>query len=108
MHRMLCDDDGQVLAVGRVHMLGNRTAQIRYMAVEAGYQRQGFGSRILEQLEQAAMEAGCSRIVLDARETALAFYQRHGYRRVSRSHLLFGSIQHVRMSKSVGPDRTAA
>jgi GNAT superfamily N-acetyltransferase len=106
VHRMLCDARGRVLAVGRVHMLGSQTAQIRYMAVEDSYQGQGLGSRILEQLEQAAMAAGCTSIVLDAREAALPFYQRHGYQRVSRSHLLFGRIQHFRMSKPLGPDRT--
>ena len=107
-HRMLCDARGRVLAVGRVHTLDNRIAHIRYMAVEASYQRHGIGSRILEQLEQAAMEAGCTSIVVDARETALPFYQRHGYQQVSRSHLLFGSIQHFRMNKPVGPDRSTA
>jgi len=108
IHRLLCDATGDVLAVGRLHQLGNQTAQIRYMAVEKGYERQGLGTRILEQLECDAEAAGFTGIVLHARQAALPFYQRHGYQLVSPSHLLFGEIQHYRMSKQLGTDSDTA
>jgi ribosomal protein S18 acetylase RimI-like enzyme len=99
---MLCDATGKVLAVGRLHGSGDHTAQIRYMAVDAGYQRQGLGSRILEQLEQAAAAAGYERIVLHARELAVPFYLSRGYRIIEPSHRLFGAIQHFLMSRELG------
>lgn len=99
---MVCDTTGKVLAVGRLHDAGNHTAQIRYMAVEPGYQRQGLGSRILEQLEQAATAGGYSRIILHAREEAVPFYRSRGYRIIAPSHRLFGAIQHYLMSRKLG------
>ena len=98
---MLCDATGKVLAVGRLHDSDDHTAQIRYMAVDTGYQRQGLGSRILEQLEQAAAAAGYDRIVLHARELAVPFYLSYGYRVIAPSHRLFGAIQHFLMSREL-------
>ena len=99
---MLCDVTGKVLAVGRLHDSGDHTAQIRYMAVDTACQRQGLGSRILEQLEAAAAAAGYDRIVLHARELAVPFYLSRGYRIIEPSHRLFGTIQHYRMSRRLG------
>lgn len=102
IHRMVCDTAGRVVAVGRMHDAGDHTAQIRYMAVDTGYQRQGLGSRILQQLEQAAAGAGYDRIVLHARELAVPFYLSRGYRIIEPSHRLFGTIRHYRMSRRLG------
>ena len=104
VHRMLCDACGRVLAVGRVHALDARTAQIRYMAVAGEYRRRGLGGRILRELEQAALDAGHVQILLHARAAALPFYQRHGYQLQAPSHLLFGEIQHYLMTKQLGPE----
>jgi predicted GNAT family N-acyltransferase len=103
VHRMVCDTSGKVLAVGRLHDTDNQTAQIRYMAVETGCEGQGLGTRILEQLEQAALARGTTTVVLHARESALPFYRRRGYRDLGPSHLLFGTIQHYLMSKQLCP-----
>ena len=99
---MVCDTAGRVLAVGRIHDAGDHTAQIRYMAVETGYQRQGLGTQILNQLERAAAAAGYERVILHAREPAVPFYRSHGYRVVAPSHRLFGAIQHFLMSRELG------
>ena len=79
-HRMVCQPDGKVLAVGRLHQVDEDTAQIRYMAVESGYERRGYGTLVLTALEQAATEIGIEKIILHARERAVPFYQHHGYR----------------------------
>jgi hypothetical protein len=39
--------------------------------------------------------------MLHAREPAVPFYRRHGYRMVAASHLLFGEIRHYLMSKAL-------
>ncbi len=99
---MVCDPTGKVLAVGRLHDSGNHTAQVRYMAVETGCQRQGLGTLILDQLEQAATAAGYNRVILHAREPAVPFYLGRGYRVIAPSHRLFGAIQHYLMSRQLG------
>ncbi|MCG6898677.1 MAG: GNAT family N-acetyltransferase, partial [Gammaproteobacteria bacterium] len=46
-HLMVTDDHQAVVAVGRLHFNTTHEAQIRYMAVAAGQQRKGIGTRLL-------------------------------------------------------------
>ena len=98
-HLMLVDHDHVVRGVGRLHFNSIREAQIRFMAIDSRLQRQGHGSKLLESLERRARELGAARIVLEARETALRFYLKHGYRTAGPGHILFNRIAHVRMLK---------
>ncbi len=98
-HRMICDADNRILAVGRLHCVDTRTAQIRFMAVAESCRRQGLGRRLLESLEDAARDSGCSEIILQARESSIRFYENAGYRLVAKSHRLFNRIQHFKMRK---------
>ena len=99
IHRMVCAPDGKVLAVGRLHRLDEHSGQIRYMAVEKGYERQGYGTLVLAALEQAATEASIGELILHAREGAVPFYRRRGYTTVEATFLLFNEIQHYLMRK---------
>ena len=101
IHRMLCRQDGKVLAVGRLHRLDEHSGQIRYMAVESGYERRGYGTLVVTALEQAAIEIGIEKIILHARERAVPFYQHHGYKAIEPSFLLFDEIQHYLMTKNL-------
>lgn len=93
--------DGQLVGVGRLHPSGPGQGQLRYMAVAAGHQSQGTGGKVLHYLEAAALAAGLHEIVLHARETAVPFYQRHGYSVVAPSHTLFGVVPHFLMRKNL-------
>lgn len=99
IHLMVIDDSGTVAGAGRLHFNSATEAQIRYMAIDTGHQRQGVGSHLLLALEQQASESGAHEVVLNARDTALAFYRKHGYRSEGPGHLLFDSIAHVKMRK---------
>jgi len=99
IHRMVCRQDGEVLAVGRLHRLDEHSGQLRYMAVESGYERRGYGTLVLTALEQAARTIGIVKIILHAREPAVPFYQHHGYETIEPSFLLFDEIQHYLMRK---------
>lgn len=99
IHRMLCMDDGEVLAVGRLHQVDEHTGQIRFMAVASGRERRGYGSQLLQSLEQAARDIALDRVILQAREYAVPFYEHHGYERVEKTFLLFDEIQHYLMRK---------
>jgi len=91
----------QVVGVGRLHFNSADEAQVRYMAVEGGFTGQGVGGAILAALEEHAWAAGARRVVLNAREAAVRFYEKHGYRRTERARELFG-ISHWEMRKG-GP-----
>jgi ribosomal protein S18 acetylase RimI-like enzyme len=100
IHLMACEK-GKPLGVGRVHSNSSKEAQIRYMAVEEGLQGKGVGTMILRGLEKRAERKGADYIVLDARESAVGFYKKHGYRIVAKAHTLFGVIPHYKMRKKL-------
>jgi predicted GNAT family N-acyltransferase len=98
-HLMIINSDHVAVGVGRLHFNTICEGQLRYMAVDITRQRQGHGSRLLLALETKARELGAARMVLDARETALRFYHKHGYKAVGPGHMLYNSIAHVKMEK---------
>jgi len=102
IHRMIVDKSTrEVLAVGRLQFNSAHEAQIRYMAVASDYQGQGLGSRIVSVLEDIAQGKGIQRIILQARENAIRFYESNGYKMIKKTHLLFGEIQHWLMKKEL-------
>ncbi len=101
VHVMVCSDDRQPIGIGRLHFNSPNEAQVRFMAVEDGYQRQGIGSIVLKELERTALAKGAKYIVLNSRDTAIPFYEKHGYRTVKQTVRLFGSIPHHVMRKDL-------
>jgi ribosomal protein S18 acetylase RimI-like enzyme len=95
------DSRQTVVAVGRLHFNTIREAQIRYMAVDTAHQRQGIGLQLLQALENRAAELGATRIVVNARESALRFYRKQGYEAEGPGHVLFNSIAHMKMRKII-------
>jgi N-acetylglutamate synthase-like GNAT family acetyltransferase len=96
-HAMICGDDDNVLAVGRLHFNAPDEAQIRYMAVDG--QSRGLGRRIVEYLEAAARAHGAAGIVLNAREEVVGFYSALGFEVVGEGPIMFGTVKHSRMQK---------
>jgi GNAT superfamily N-acetyltransferase len=99
IHIMAITKQAAVAGVGRLHFNSISEAQIRYMAVSTSHQRQGIGTLILTALEDRARQLGASIIVLNARETALGFYTRSGYRPTGPGEMLYNRIAHVRMQR---------
>ncbi|MEE2001948.1 bifunctional GNAT family N-acetyltransferase/hotdog fold thioesterase [Alkalimonas sp. MEB108] len=96
-HRMVLDGN-KLIAVGRLHQLGDGSAQIRYMAVDPKYQGQQLGARLVAELEQQAFALGCTEVVLNARDSAEGFYQRLGYSVQQPAPTQFG-VAHYRMHR---------
>jgi ribosomal protein S18 acetylase RimI-like enzyme len=97
---MFKEPDGQAVAVGRLHFNSPEEAQVRYMAVDPEWDRSGLGSRILQELEAEARKRGAQQMVLNSRDNAVGFYEKHGYALSGQAGALFGGkVQHVRMSK---------
>jgi len=100
VHVMACIGNKGV-GVGRVHFNSKKEAQVRYMAIDPKYSKKGIGSLILKELEKKAKEKGADYIILNARENAVDFYKKHGYKIVEKAHTLFGSIPHWKMRKEL-------
>lgn len=101
IHRMLVNQQGQVVAVGRLHRSSQFQGHIRYMAVAENYQGQGLGKKLLSVLEQIAQELGVRELSLNARSAAMDFYQQNDYQEQGKSHILFGQVQHFAMTKTL-------
>lgn len=101
VHRMVCNRDGNVIAVGRFHKVSMDSAQIRFMAVDKRYQGQGIGALLLNTLEIVAVKQGVKFIELNAREVALDFYQNCGYVLIKKAHTLYDNIVHYSMEKDL-------
>jgi len=94
----------KIIAVGRIHANSNDELQVRFMAVHPNFQGQGAGSMVLKYLEEKGNQTfpQAKAIVLQARENAVAFYERNGFHVVKPSFLLFNEIQHFLMEKMLG------
>jgi len=101
IHIAAFNDSKNLVGVGRLQLVEGNLGQVRYMAVEPDYRKQGVGQSIILQLEKQAREQGMTAIVLDAREQAVGFYIRNGYRVTGSSYLLFGEIPHSKMEKQL-------
>lgn len=93
--------NNELIGVGRLHRINTDTGQIRYMAVSHYKQSQGVGSKILCALEEQAFKDGYTRLILNARDSALEFYQHHGYHSIGKGHTLYDQITHTQMQKAL-------
>tara|TARA_Y100001936_G_scaffold56440_1_gene55342 strand:- start:14302 stop:14772 length:471 start_codon:yes stop_codon:yes gene_type:complete len=99
IHRMILDNQKEIIAVGRIHYNTSIESQIRYFAVDKSYRRQGVGSYLMQDLENIAIKNNCTSMILNARENAVVFYEKLGYKIIKKTNLLFGKIQHYEMKK---------
>jgi N-acetylglutamate synthase-like GNAT family acetyltransferase len=97
---IVCEESGNVIGTGRASFNSTTEAQIRSMAVEENYKGKGIGSLIISELEKRVIKLGVKKIVIDSRDTAEKFYEKHGYTATSESYVLLEKIPHIRMIKN--------
>lgn len=90
-----------VVGVARLEFTQQHSAQLRYMAVNESSRNTGIGSKILMHMEKYAKHNNAHKLILNARENALGFYEKLGYKVTEKSYVLFDSIQHYRMMKDL-------
>lgn len=78
-HRVILNDDGHIVACGRVHLNTAEEAQIRHIAVDSKHRGNGLGQQILDELERVAMDLGAIRAVTNSRETSTDFFLACGF-----------------------------
>lgn len=93
--------DGQIVGVGRLHFNDDGVGQVRFMAVAEEFRSQGIGGRILDSIEETASQNNSKKIFLKARENAVNFYKKHGYRVKRKSNKEYFGIIHWDMEKQL-------
>ena len=100
-YHIMALDGKRIAGVALLQFVEPRQAQLRYMAVDEHYQKQGVGRLIVEHMEVYAQSSSAQQLFFHARENAVGFYQKLGYQMIEQSYLLFGCIQHYKMSKKL-------
>ncbi|MFV0401914.1 MAG: pyrroline-5-carboxylate reductase [Oscillospiraceae bacterium] len=90
----------KLVGTAQLLLLDAFSGKMRQVAVEASEQGKGIGSMMIESIEAYAREKGLGRVILNARETAEAFYTAQGYRARGERFLEVG-IPHIAMYKEL-------
>jgi predicted GNAT family N-acyltransferase len=77
---------------------GEGRVRMRQVAVDFEHQRRGVGSALVAFSERVAREAGFREMLLNARDTAVPFYERHGYEKHGEPFVEV-TVRHFAMSK---------
>ena len=77
-----------------------KTIKMRQVAVDGTYQAKGIGKKLVEYSERLALEKNFDKIILNARDTAVKFYLKLGYR-IEGEMFIEVEIPHYRMSKKL-------
>jgi predicted GNAT family N-acyltransferase len=100
-YHLMAIENNTVLGVARLQLITQNKAQLRYMAVENTHSGLGIGKAIVQSMENYALNNNIHSIMLHARENAVGFYEKLGYKIIEKSYLLFDSIQHYEMKKEL-------
>jgi GNAT superfamily N-acetyltransferase len=63
-----------------ISRINNHTARLRQMAVQGNLQGKGIGASIVSFAENLARDKGYKQLMMHARNTAIGFYEKFGYR----------------------------
>ncbi|MGR5540911.1 GNAT family N-acetyltransferase, partial [Vibrio campbellii] len=102
-HRMITDSRGRPMAIGRLYITPDSEGQIRFMAVKQNRRSKGLGSLVLVALESLARQEGAKRLVCNAREDAIAFYEKNGFELRGELSNERGPVRHQQMVKPLDP-----
>ncbi len=91
----------KLIGVGMVHKDDSGNARIRLIAIDAPWQRKGFGAKLMAGLENIARKDGYKKAVLWGDENAVAFYEKLGYKNKGKGPIIFGKLQQYNMEKDL-------
>ena len=103
------DVAGRAIGCGALRALGDGAGEVKRMYVVPSRRRSGVARAVLAALEDEAARRGWTLLKLETgteQPDAMAFYERHGYRRIPN----FGHYAHSALSvcyeRALAPDRT--
>lgn len=88
----------KLIGVCIITPLNPMTARMRQVVIEPSCRKMGIGRTMMLFAEHRAIELGISRLILDSRLTAMAFYEKLGYRKVGHKFMELG-LPHYLMEK---------
>jgi N-acetylglutamate synthase-like GNAT family acetyltransferase len=93
-------DDDEMLGCCVLTPIDNSTIRLRQMAVHGSLQGKGIGASIMSFAENLARDKGFNRIIMHARDTAMGFYEKLGFKITSDEFRELNLPHHI-MEKSL-------
>jgi N-acetylglutamate synthase-like GNAT family acetyltransferase len=93
-------DDGKILGCCILTQVSPDTVRLRQMAVLNKQQGKGIGYSIMSYAENLARDKGYAKLIMHARDSAIGFYERCGYR-ISGGQFTEVTIPHHVMEKDL-------
>lgn len=93
-------DDDDMLGCCILTKVDNNTMRLRQMAVQNNLQGKGIGASIISFVENLARDKGCKSLMMHARNTAIGFYEKFGYKTTGNEFIEVGVPHHI-MEKSL-------
>ena len=93
-------DDDEMLGCCMLTPINQQTLQVRQMAVQNNLQGKGIGASLMSFIENIARDKGYRNLMMHARNTAIGFYEKFGYK-VSGTEFLEVGIPHHVMEKNL-------
>lgn len=93
-------DDGRILGCCILTPISKDTIKLRQMAVNNRQQQKGIGYSIMQFAENLARDKGYRKVTMNARDTAIGFYQKLGYKVVGEPFIEV-TIPHHCMEKQI-------
>jgi predicted GNAT family N-acyltransferase len=90
-----CIDEGEMLGCCILTALNNETVRLRQMAVANKLHGKGIGASIMSFAENIARDKGFSYISMHARNTAIGFYEKFGYKTKGEEFIEVNVPHHV-------------
>lgn len=100
-HLLVKNLQGEIVACGRVHLNTTEEAQIRHVAVDKDYRRNGVGQIMLAALEQEARDIGAERAVTNSRESSIEFFHNCGFEIIDEAPNELGKLKRKQMCKQL-------
>ncbi|MEO6583188.1 MAG: GNAT family N-acetyltransferase [Ferruginibacter sp.] len=88
-------DDDEMLGCCMLTPLDDNTVQLRQMAVPDKLQGKGIGASIMSFAENLARDKGYKTMIMHARDTAIGFYERFGYKKKGGSFTEINLPHHI-------------
>lgn len=99
-HLVCYNNSNQLLACLVLLDLDGKSLKMRQVAVEPSFQKKGIGKFLVAASEQYAKEHQFKKMVLNARDVAIPFYEKLGYKKVGKPFTEVG-IKHFKMTKNM-------
>lgn len=93
-------DDDEMLGCCMLTPLDPKTVQLRQMAVPAKLQGKGIGASIMSFAENLARDKGYHEMIMHARDTAIGFYEKFGFK-IKGSSFSEVNLEHHIMEKKL-------